>query len=172
MSMKNGNEEKTQPLVSALQLQVQSGQVTSEDLPRSVCEQLAVLMVQVTKDQVTPTTVNAACNCASQIQKILRFNFDMQREERKAQREQPPKPKEVSVEAKEVPVPQDKPRKIEGLEDAPIHMPLNSHITAIEIQRITSALQKTGGNISAAARDLGMLRSTLYEKMKKLGIAR
>ena len=81
--MKNEDENAKLPMVSSLQLEVQQGQVISENLTKSVCEQLAVLMVTVTKQEVNPSTVNAACNCASQIHKILLLNEGIKRKGRR-----------------------------------------------------------------------------------------
>jgi hypothetical protein len=39
--------------------------------------QLLSLMKLVVKEEVNPKTVAAACQCASEIHKILRLNFEM-----------------------------------------------------------------------------------------------
>jgi transcriptional regulator of acetoin/glycerol metabolism len=41
---------------------------------------------------------------------------------------------------------------------------------ALELKMIVDALEQTGGNISAAARDLGVQRKTLHRKIELLGI--
>lgn len=46
---------------------------------RRVVTTLEGLMTQVTKDKVTPDTVNAACNCADKIVDILRLHLDVER---------------------------------------------------------------------------------------------
>lgn len=42
----------------------------------------------------------------------------------------------------------------------------------IQVQRITQAIQESAGNVSKAARMLGINRTTLYSRMDALGIAR
>lgn len=46
---------------------------------RKVVTTLEGLMTSVTKEQVTPDTVNAACNCADKIVDILRLHLDVER---------------------------------------------------------------------------------------------
>lgn len=46
---------------------------------RSVVQTLEGLMTEVTKKNVTPETVNAACNCADKIVDILRLHLDVER---------------------------------------------------------------------------------------------
>ncbi len=41
----------------------------------------------------------------------------------------------------------------------------------VERELIEAALRESGGNKSLAAKRLGVHRSTLYDKMKKLGIS-
>jgi hypothetical protein len=47
---------------------------TSSNLPLSVSTQLFTLMTSVTKDNVNPDTVGAACKCAEGIYKMLLLN--------------------------------------------------------------------------------------------------
>jgi hypothetical protein len=54
---------------------------TSASLSKSLALQLLDLMKKVTAPEVTPSTVNAACLCASEIHKILKLNFEMKRHE-------------------------------------------------------------------------------------------
>jgi DNA-binding NtrC family response regulator len=49
--------------------------------------------------------------------------------------------------------------------------PLRDWVNLAEAWRIARALRRAGGNRSAAARELGIGRRTLYTKMEKLGIA-
>jgi len=49
--------------------------------------------------------------------------------------------------------------------------PLRDWVNLTEAWRIARALRHAGGNRSAAARELGIGRRTLYTKMEKLGIA-
>lgn len=46
---------------------------------KSIVQTLEGLMTKVTADQVTASTVNAACQCASQITQLLRLHLDAQR---------------------------------------------------------------------------------------------
>jgi transcriptional regulator of acetoin/glycerol metabolism len=68
-----------------------------------------------------------------------------------------------------------------GIEDLPeelisrrsVHHPVTRIETAREIvdaQSIRAALERNGHNRLAAARDLGIHKSTLFRKIKKLGI--
>ena len=43
-------------------------------------------------------------------------------------------------------------------------------VKALEAQAIREALERNGGNRLAAARELGMHKSTLFRKMRLLGI--
>lgn len=70
---KNG-EDNNQLLDSEKQLAMQENQATFENLPTSVSLQLLELMKKVVAKEVTPQTVNAACNCASEIHKILKLS--------------------------------------------------------------------------------------------------
>ena len=57
--------------------EIQSGSNTlSKDLSLS----LMGLISEVNRDGVTPETVNASCNAANAIYKILRLNFEMKKE--------------------------------------------------------------------------------------------
>ena len=48
---------------------------------------------------------------------------------------------------------------------------LRAHLFAIEHKLISEALERTGGTVAHAARLLGLRRTTLVEKLRKLGIA-
>jgi len=73
-------DETSQALVSVQPSQnaveVKSAQT---NLSVSVATQLLKLMSQVTEGEVTPATVNAACNCAKELHKIIRTNIEMNR---------------------------------------------------------------------------------------------
>jgi DNA-binding NtrC family response regulator len=60
----------------------------------------------------------------------------------------------------------DRPRK------AAADMTLKNMIEAYERQLIESALEATSGNQRRAAAQLGVLPTTLHEKMKRLGLLR
>jgi two-component system, NtrC family, response regulator HydG len=52
------------------------------------------------------------------------------------------------------------------------HMTLRDLVDAYERRLIEEALRSTGGNQRRAARALGVLPTTLHEKMKRLGLVR
>jgi DNA-binding NtrC family response regulator len=54
--------------------------------------------------------------------------------------------------------------------DGPSELPLREWVALAEAWRIAHALRQARGNRSAAARDLGIGRRTLYTKMEKLGL--
>ena len=54
---------------------------------RRVVTTLEGLMTRVTDNNVTPDTVNAACNCADKIVDILRLHLDVERLKRKPGRD-------------------------------------------------------------------------------------
>lgn len=77
--MGDKNEEKTLILDSEQQSHTLENQGTSENLSSTVAKQLLNLMTKVTEDDVNPSTVNAACNCASEISKIIRLNLELKK---------------------------------------------------------------------------------------------
>ncbi|CAN0582416.1 unnamed protein product, partial [Laminaria digitata] len=60
---------------------------------------------------------------------------------------------------------------MEGPSDAPQPLTLRQRVEAYERGLISAALQRTAGNRSEAARQLGMGRVTLLDKMKKYGLS-
>ena len=54
-------------------------ETASASLSKDLALQLLGLMKKVTEKKVSSQTVNAACNCASEIHKILKLNFEMRR---------------------------------------------------------------------------------------------
>jgi hypothetical protein len=46
---------------------------------RGVVKKLESLMTDVTKEEATPDTVNAACNCAGRITDLLRIHLEVER---------------------------------------------------------------------------------------------
>lgn len=76
----NTGGKSIQQSASAPQSGKPESQAISVSLSKDLATQLLDLMKKVTKDDVTPATVNAACNCASEIHKILTLNFKMRRE--------------------------------------------------------------------------------------------
>lgn len=51
---------------------------------RGVVFKLRDLMTEVTANDVTPETVNAACNCADKITDVMRLHLDAERLRRRA----------------------------------------------------------------------------------------
>ena len=52
----------------------------SQSLSKNLATSLMGLIDKVNAEGVTPESVNASCNAASQIYKILRLNFEMKKE--------------------------------------------------------------------------------------------
>lgn len=63
--------------------QKQEQQVSEVFDTKEVVTTLNSLMKKVTETDCTPETVNAACNCASQITQLLRVHLDVERLKRK-----------------------------------------------------------------------------------------
>ena len=59
--------------------QNQENNSQSTNLPYTVSMQLVSLMKKVVEEEVNPKTVGAACQCASEIHKILKLNFEMKK---------------------------------------------------------------------------------------------
>lgn len=72
-------EEKTRSLVSGRTSEAEI-QKESVGLSKNLATSLMGLIEKVNADGVTPETVNASCNAAAQIYKILRLNYDMKKE--------------------------------------------------------------------------------------------
>lgn len=68
--------------------------------------------------------------------------------------------------------PEHLPAEIRGETRIPGRYPLDPSLTLEEVERmhVSAALQFHGGNRSAAARTLGIARTTLYEKARRLGL--
>ena len=58
----------------------------------------------------------------------------------------------------------------EAEDDGPADDTLAAKVEALERREIRAAVQRNDGNLSAAARDLGIARSTLYRRMDELGL--
>ncbi len=63
-----------------------------------------------------------------------------------------------------------------GEQESPTRLPengvdLRAHLTLIERSLISQALQRSGGTVAHAARLLSLRRTTLVEKLRKLGMA-
>lgn len=69
-------EEKTPVLASGRQLQTASVETSNQgSLSVELAEHLLGLSKEVVRREVTPSTVNAACNCAQQIHNLIRLNM-------------------------------------------------------------------------------------------------
>lgn len=77
--LENKSAEKTRSLVSTKTSEVATKPESSQ-LSVNLARSLMSLINDVNKDGVTPETVNASCNAAAQIYKILRLNFEMKKE--------------------------------------------------------------------------------------------
>jgi hypothetical protein len=73
-------EEKTHYSESGKSLKSLETQKPSIQLSKDLAGSLMNLIEKVNQDGVTPETVNASCNAAAQIYKILRLNFEMKKE--------------------------------------------------------------------------------------------
>lgn len=74
------SEGKTPSSVSGVKSEKQKVLTPSIQLSKDLAGSLMGLIRDVNKDGVTPETVNASCNAAAQIYKILRLNFEMKKE--------------------------------------------------------------------------------------------
>lgn len=73
-------EEKTHSSVFGQRSEVPAIQPPSIQLSKDLAGSLMDLIRDVNKSGITPETVNASCNAAAQIYKILRLNFEMKKE--------------------------------------------------------------------------------------------
>lgn len=74
----NTTNAKTQPTGSpnsVVPLKGTNGE--SKSLSTNVAEHLLHLMQEVTKENVSPQTVNAACNCATQMINLMKLNMKL-----------------------------------------------------------------------------------------------
>lgn len=71
---------KTPALVSGEKSLTSEKPSTSESLSKNLATELMGLIRKVNENGVTAETVNASCNAAAQIHKILRLNFDMKKD--------------------------------------------------------------------------------------------
>ena len=81
---KNSNEQESSELKKTPSTQSNStsvepseGTVTLGPLSKDLAKHLLELSKKVTSEEVTPQTVNAACQCASELHKIMRLNWEM-----------------------------------------------------------------------------------------------
>lgn len=76
MNIKEKLEGINQSSESEKQLLIAEGEtLPSMSYSVNCLQHLTSLMVSVTEKNITPQTVNAACNCASQIYKIMDLNL-------------------------------------------------------------------------------------------------
>ena len=79
--IKNKSKEIATHLeASGKQSEAPAIQSPSIQLSKDLAGSLMGLINEVNKTGVTPETVNASCNAAAQIYKILRLNFEMKKE--------------------------------------------------------------------------------------------
>jgi len=78
--MQEKKDEKNLVSVSDRKSQMQKNLVTSESLSKNLSQKLINLIDDVNAEGVTPESVNASCNAASQIYKIMKLNFDMKKD--------------------------------------------------------------------------------------------
>lgn len=77
--MQGNGEQGNQRLDLEKQSLTQSQVVTSENLPKNVSMQLFNLMNKIVQDEVSPQTVKAACQCATEIHRMLKFNLELKK---------------------------------------------------------------------------------------------
>jgi len=71
-TVNSGNKDETRLVgYSDSPKMLDEGRKQSKSLSRNIAGHLLHLMKEVTKEKVNPSTVNAACNCASQLYKIM-----------------------------------------------------------------------------------------------------
>lgn len=78
--MPNVNAEKIPSSASLKPSEMPAIHQPSIQLSKDLAVSLMGLIKDVNKQGVTPETVNASCNAAAQIYKILRLNYDMKRD--------------------------------------------------------------------------------------------
>jgi transcriptional regulator with PAS, ATPase and Fis domain len=63
------------------------------------------------------------------------------------------------------------PEHLRSQPQAPAGHELKKAVSTVEAQTIREALERNQGNVTRTARELGMHKSTLYRKMKKLRLS-
>jgi len=77
-SMESEREGNIQPLALKKPSEnLEKAESAQGSLSVSVVKQLVQLMENVVKKEVTPQTVNAACNCANAIHKMILLNLSL-----------------------------------------------------------------------------------------------
>jgi hypothetical protein len=77
---KGENEEKAHCSVSKDLSIRQENQALSKNLSMNVAEHLLHLMRTVTKDEVSPSTVQSACHCAQQMYNLMKLNLEVKKQ--------------------------------------------------------------------------------------------
>lgn len=74
-------EKKEEKIHSSVSKEISNQETlkSSDTLSKDLALSLMGLINDVNKNGVTPETVNASCNAASQIYKILRLNFEIKK---------------------------------------------------------------------------------------------
>jgi hypothetical protein len=79
--MVNKKEENCQHLELGKSLQKPGNQPTSENLSLNLINELMMLIKQINKDKISVESVNASCNAATAIHKLLKLNFEMMKDD-------------------------------------------------------------------------------------------
>jgi hypothetical protein len=77
--MQENTAEKSQALALETKSLKPAEMATSENLPKSVSLKLYELMNKVVAQEINPTTVKAACACATEIHRMLKLNQELKR---------------------------------------------------------------------------------------------
>lgn len=73
-------EEKTlSTVLNANSVSLKEENTTLGPLSRNLAEHLLMLAKKVTEGKITSKKVSAACQCASELHKIMRLNWEMKR---------------------------------------------------------------------------------------------
>lgn len=79
--MERQGAEKARPLVSEKRSGIsEKAGSQQENLSVTVVRQLVNLMENVVKTDINPKTVNAACNCANAIHKMILLNLSLKKQ--------------------------------------------------------------------------------------------
>lgn len=77
--MQENGEQSNLVLTSEMKLEKPKETESSENLLKNVSMRLYGLMMTLTETDVNAKSVNAACNCASEIHKLLKLNIEMKK---------------------------------------------------------------------------------------------
>jgi len=79
--MPDKDQSKLTHFTGSKDLSPQSTEARSQSprLSRDIAMQLFSLMTKVSEKEITPATVRASCECAKELHKLLKLNFDMRK---------------------------------------------------------------------------------------------